>query len=249
MESTVLVKAFSLIESLANGAVGLAELATAAGVTKPTAHRILQSLVSLQYVEALGDGKYRLTRKLRQLSMGLDERSLTSIVTPSLQSLRETTGETVNLGVLRANRIVYLAVLESAHPLRRVGSMNEDDPVFTTALGRAIASQLSPEPLERLLRAAQPEKRTPKTVTSVEQIRQVLTDARQEGFAIERDQTDVGVTCMAAPVFDRGDVVAAISISAPSARAVGAEEKWLRALRRVAAEATRRLEERTRVTA
>lgn len=249
MESTVLVKAFSLIEALANGAVGLAELASVARVTKPTAHRILQSLVSLGYAESMGDGKYRLTRKLRQLSLGLDERSLVTIVEPSLQALREATGETVNLGVLRANRILYLAVLESSHALRRVGQVNADDPVFTTALGRAIASHLPPEAMERLLRSALPERRTAKTVTSADQIRQFLVEAKKLGYAVERDQTEIGVTCLAAPVFDRGEPVAAISISAPSARVAGSEEKWVRALRRVAAEASKKLEERTRVTA
>lgn len=250
MESTVLVKAFGLIEAMADHRSGLADLASAAGITKPSAHRILRSLVSLGYVESLGDGRYGLTAKLRQLSFGFDERTLVTLVEPTLRALRETTGETVNLGVLRNGRVVYLSVLESAHPLRRVGSMTVDDPVFTTALGRAIASQAKPDELERLLRAAAvQEKRTPKTITGVEQIKRIIDEARRVGHAIERDQNDIGVTCLAMPVFDGASVVAAISISAPSARAVGSEEKWLKALRRAVNDAKAMLADRRRASA
>lgn len=242
MDSTVLVKAFSLIEALADGSNGLGQLAGATGLAKPTAHRILQSLVSLQYVEPLGEGRYRLTRRVRQLSMTLDDRALAAALRPVLERLRVATGETVNLGVLRANRVLYLSVLETAMPWRRaVVAVNDDDPVFTTALGRAIASRLAPDALERLLFTAAPERRTPRTITDADRLRQILIEARRLGIAFERDQTDLGTTCLAAPVFSHGEVVAAISISGPSTRAVGMEEQWVSALRRTVVEAEREL--------
>ena len=166
MESTVLVKAFSLIESLAGdgGSATLAELAAATGQAKPTTHRVLRSLMSMGYVEQSAEGEYRLTSKLRQFALGSADRDLAAVAHPILQRLRQETGETVNLGVLRQNSVMYLSVIESSHALRRVvGDMTDGDPVFTTALGRAISSQLPAETVDRLLRSASIPKRTVRT--------------------------------------------------------------------------------------
>ena len=252
VESTVLVKAFSLIESLAGdgGSATLAELATITGQAKPTTHRVLRSLMSMGYIERSAEGEYRLTSKLRQFALGSADRDLAAVAQPVLRRLRAETGETVNLGVLRRNSVMYLTVIESSHALRRVaGDMTEGDPVFTTALGRAIASQLPAEAMDRLLRSASIPKRTPRTVTDPRELRKIVTQARRDGYAIERDQTDLGVTCFGAPVFRRGAVVAAISISAPSARADGSEPAWIKAVRNAAQAVGRKLDKAERAIA
>ena len=252
MESTVLVKAFSLIESLASGggSATLAELAIATGQAKPTTHRVLRSLMSIGYVEQSADGEYRLTSKLRQFALGSADRDLASVAYPDLQRLREETGETVNLGVLRQNSIMYLTVIESSHALRRVpGDRTGGDPIFTTALGRAIASQLPDETVNRLLRSALIPKRTVRTVTDPQKLRAILAQAKRDGYVIERDQTDLGVTCFGAPVFRGGVVVAALSISAPSTRADGSEPAWIKALRNAARAVGRKLDKAERAIA
>jgi DNA-binding IclR family transcriptional regulator len=247
-----LVKAFSLIESLASdgGSATLAELATATRQAKPTTHRVLRSLMSMGYVEQSAEGEYRLTSKLRQFALGSADRDLAAVAHPVLQRLRQETGETVNLGVLRQNSVMYLTVIESSHALRRVvGDMTDGDPVFTTALGRAIAAQLPAEAVDRLLRAASIPKRTPRTVTDPPKLRAILAQAKRDGYVIERDQTDLGVTCFGAPVFRGGAVVAAISISAPSARADGSESAWIKAVRNAAQAVGRKLDKAERAIA
>ena len=248
----MLVKAFSLIESLARdgGGATLAELALATGQAKPTTHRVLRSLMSMGYVEQSAEGEYRLTDKLRQFALGSSDRELASVAHPILRRLREETGETVNLGVLRRNIVMYLTVIESDHALRRVaGDMTEGDPVLTTALGRAIASQLPTEAIDRLLRSAPVPKRTPRTVTEPRKLRTILARAKRDGYVIERDQTDVGVTCFGAPIFRGGTVVAAISISAPSARANGSESAWIQAVRNAAHAVGKKLDKAERAIA
>jgi DNA-binding IclR family transcriptional regulator len=252
VESTVLVKAFSLIETLASvgGSATLAELALATGQAKPTTHRVLRALMAMGYAEQSAEGEYRLTSKLRQLALGSADRDLAAVAQPVLQRLREETGETVNLGVLRQGAVTYLTVIESSHALRRVaGDLTEGDPVFTTALGRAIASQLPAESIERLLRTSSIPKRTPRTVTDMQKLRTILAQAKRDGHVIERDQTDLGVTCFGAPVFRGGAVVAAISISAPSARADGSESDWIKALRNAAQTIGRKLDKGERAIA
>ena len=252
MESTVLVKAFSLIESLASGggSATLAGLATATGQAKPTTHRVLRSLLGMGYVEQSVAGEYRLTSKLRQLALGSADRDLAAVAHPVLQRLRDDTSETVNLAVLRQHIVVYLTVIESNHALRRVpGAVGEGDPVFTTALGRAIASQLPAESVERLFRSVPIPRRTRRTVTDPRRLRTILAQAKRDGYVVERDQTDVGVTCFGAPVFRGGAVVAAVSISAPSARAQGSERDWIAALRGAARTISRKLDKRERAIA
>lgn len=237
MESGSLVKAFSLIEQLADrqGAASLNDLALGARVTKPSAHRLLQSLIGLGYVQHETGGIYRLTPKLRWLAMDWTDGRLATVADPILRQLHADTGETVNLGTLRGDRICYITTLESAHALRRVTQGEAADPVLCTALGRAIAAHLSPSPREQLLRTSPPQPRTPKTVINVDELRRILTRAHQQGFAVERDQTDLGVTCIAAPVIVRGDPVAAISLSIPSARVDGdAERRWISQVRAAA---------------
>ena len=246
VESTVLVKSFSLLEALANSRMpmGLAEVAALTGNTKPTAHRVLQTLIALGYVAPAGGGAYQLTGKLRQLALGPTDRWLAALSEPILRKLHEETSETVNLGVLRHQRIAYVTVIESQHALRRVARVDEEDPVLCTALGRAIASHLPQSAMEMLVRALPVEQRTPKTVIEPAKLRQILKRARDEGYALERDQTDIGVTCLGVPVFSGGQVIAAISISAPTARVdAAAEQRWLEYLRTAVKKLERKLKD------
>lgn len=229
MESTILVKAFAILEVAAGTPRGLAlgELAAQVGLSKPTAHRILKTLASLGYVEKSSFGHYRQTSQIRRLVGVMDDQRLTAAATDALQRLHAKTKETINLGVMRSSRVVYLQVLESPQPLRRVATPNSVDPFYCTALGRAMAAFL-PEAQQRLLlRSATLEARTAQTVTSPKLLAAELQQVAKQGYAIEKDQTDLGVTCIGAPIFDAGTPVAAISASLPSARADGRVEKAL----------------------
>jgi IclR family transcriptional regulator, KDG regulon repressor len=234
MESGSLVKAFDLLEGLADrgGAASLAELSVALHLAKPTAYRVLQSLLTLGYLHHEAGGTYRLTPKLRWLTMGFGDRRLAAIAHPILHRLHADTDETVNLGVLRRNRICYVTILESSQPLRRVADLRDSDPILCTALGRAIVAYLPAARQEQLLKSMPVEPRTPRTVTSSKDLRQILSRIRHRGYAIERDQTDVGVTCVAAAVLLRGDPIAAVSLSIPSARVDSeAERQWITQVR------------------
>jgi DNA-binding IclR family transcriptional regulator len=220
MESAHIAKLFSILEATAGKPEGrsLAELAADVGLAKSTTHRLLQSLCSLGYMTNCGGGVYRQTSLLRQLASGFQDEQLIRLAHPWMQDIRNATGETVNLGVMRMERVVYLHVLESMQPLRRMVEASMTDPALSTALGRAIVAFQSPERRQYVLRAVTIEKRTPHTVIEPDELEAILAQARHEGFAVEENQTDLGVTCVAAPIFDREAVVAAISVSAPLVR-------------------------------
>lgn len=226
----MIVKLFRLLETLAasDEARPLGELAEAVGLPKPTTHRLLKIMGELDYVLRGEGGLYRLTGKLRELTSGDEERGILAAAEPILSKLHNRTGETVNLGVLRQDRVVYLRVFESTHALRRVAEPNSHDPFHCTALGRAIVANLNAVRRDYLLEQARDlEPRTPHTIIDREELRTILRQVHAAGCAIERDQTDVGVTCIGAPVFKGKMVIAAISISVPTARLAGAREKEL----------------------
>ena len=138
-----------------------------------------------------------------------------------LRTLHESTQETVNLGVLRGDQIVYLRVLESTLPLRRVATPNSVDPFHTMALGRAIVSHLPATERDGLVCRAKLESRTPHSNVDPQSLTDILQQAANDGYALEVDETDVGVTCIGAPIVEHGVALGAISISVPTVRATG----------------------------
>lgn len=245
MESTVLVKAFRLLESLGGaGDRSLGDLAGNLGMSKPTAHRVLSSLVELGYVQRRETGVYRLTDKLRRIAPPNDSTDLLAFARPVLVALHKRTGETTNLGVLRGSKVEYLLVLESTHALRRVVANTDADPFHCTSLGRAIVAHLPPAVRDELIAGAEMVRRTPKTVTQRTQLRGILDRVRETGYAIEEDETDVGVVCVGAPVFDRDSVCAAVSVSVPTARADGVSRaRLVQAVRKAARQITHAIEQ------
>ena len=234
MESSHLLKVFSILEATAGKPAGvpLSELAALIGLPKSTAHRLLSMLCTLGYMAKSGNGVYRQTAMMKRLALGSNDPYLVSVAQPIMVELNRVTQETINLGFLRFEKIFYLHVIESTQTLRRMVSAQMSDPCFSTAMGRAIVAYL-PEPRQRfLLRNAAIEKRTPKTVVDTAELKSILANVARDGIAMEEDQTDLGVACIAAPIFDRDGVVAAMSLSAPTVRLQAAElDQWRQLVR------------------
>ncbi|HEX7009027.1 MAG TPA: IclR family transcriptional regulator [Phycisphaeraceae bacterium] len=240
MESSVLVKTFAILEAMSPNqeAASLASLAQRTGLNKPTVHRILGELARMGYVDRVRTGRYELTPRWRRLARGSHITELTAAAEPILQRLHARTRETVNLGVLQQNQVRYLIVLESPQALRRVIERDNTDPFHCTALGRAIVSHLPLQQQQHLLSRARLSRRTPRTTTDAKHLRRLLAKAKRDGYAVECDETDLGVTCIGSPVFDQAGVVAAISLSAPSVRV---SPKRQRALIQAVCQAAKRL--------
>jgi len=220
MESAHISKLFSILEATSGKLEGrsLAVLAAEIRLAKSTTHRLLQSLCSLGYMVNDGSGIYKQTPLFRQLASGFDDHRLIELARDSMVRLRESFDETINLGVMRMERVVYLNVLESSRPVTRTVESNMSDPALSTALGRAIVAFQSHERQQYVIRKVVLEKQTPHTVVGTDKLEAILDQVRIDGYAIEENQTDLGVMCVAAPIFDVESVVAAISMTCPIAR-------------------------------
>lgn len=204
--------------------VSLDELAQALESSKPTVHRALASLRRAGFVHQVARGHYRLGDEFLRLAfLNAAGRSEEKRIQPALEALAERFAETAHFAVLDGSEIVYRAKVDPAHGAVRLTSVvGGRNPAYRTAVGKLLLSYVidSPDELRGHLGDAPLESRTANTVTSIDELWKQLQIARRQGFAVDDQENEVGVTCIAVPVFvDGGDTpIGAVSVSALSFR-------------------------------
>ncbi len=221
-------KTTKVLEALGSGSRQLKEIAAAVGIGKSGAFRILYTLKQLGYVEQPDSaGAYRLTLKLLSVARGsVPAASLPMVARPWLVRLRDILGESAWLAELRGDKVVLVDAAETAHRLRLSLDVGDLCPFHASALGKAIAAHLPPEEWERLERDLHCERYTPYTIVSKPALRAELERVRKLGYAVNNEETIEGAFVAGAPVFDAlGNVVAALSVTAPTARCGPAKQR------------------------
>lgn len=212
--------ALTLLGAIAERDVlGLGEAAEIAGVSKSTAYRLLATLEVAGLAERLPESGYRAgveaVRWATRLLAGLDVRT---VALPHLRHLREETGETVNLAILRDASLVYVEILESPAAFRMADAPGAAVPIHAAALGKAVAVHLDPQQLASMLGAEPYERFTPNTPTTWQAFNVALAATRTLGYGVDMEEISIGVACVGVAVLDGGRVAGAISVSAPRAR-------------------------------
>lgn len=217
---TVLERAFRLLEvfSPQRRCMGLADLARSAELPKATTFRLANQLVELGALERNGSG-YCLGMHLFELgSMVPMQRRLRDAALPLMEDLYEATHETVHLAVRDGLRVLYIEKIrgnKSAPTRTEIGTRR---PLHCTALGKAILAH-SDETLVHKVIGAGLTRFTPYTNTSPQRLFEELDTARREGVAYDREEFQLGVTCVAAAVLGHGHCVeAALSVTGLSDR-------------------------------
>ncbi|MCP9485289.1 MAG: IclR family transcriptional regulator [Gaiellaceae bacterium MAG52_C11] len=197
--------------------ISMGEIAEAAELPKSSTFRYLATLEARGYVERNGrEGQYRLGLAFLPLrARHLDD--LAARARPFLEQLRDRFDETINLGVLEGNRIVYLDIVESPRTIRFAARRGDGHPVHSTALGKAIAAHLPDEDVRRILAAEGMPQLTSRTIVDLDAFLEELEQVRRRGFALESGENEKDGCCVAVAL--TGDrLSAAISLSAPAAR-------------------------------
>jgi IclR family KDG regulon transcriptional repressor len=211
-----LLKAFSEDEV----EIGISAMARRLGLAKSTVHRLASTLVSEGLLEQDQEsGKYHLGVALFRLGALVRRRmDVSNEARPYLYDLREKVNESVHLAILDGSEIMYVYNLESTHAIRMRSDIGVRKPVHCTAEGQAILAFQPAETIERVIAAGLPS-RTPRTITSAEKFIKALGLVRQRGCAIEDEESELGMICVAAPIRDdSGAVVAAVGIAGPTMR-------------------------------
>ncbi|WP_228002095.1 IclR family transcriptional regulator [Nocardia australiensis] len=218
-ERSVLGRAMRILESFGveDRAVGLSELARRTGLPKATVYRISQDLTAARLLTASPEG-YRLGRGLFELGMrAAAERTLLEVAVPFLQDLYTRTGETVHLGVRDGDEVVYISKLGGHRQARSPSRVGGRMPLSCTAIGKALLAHSDPLTIDRILAGPLP-RRAPRTIVAPGVLRTQLDHIVDQGVAYEYEESALGLVCLAAPILDGSEPVAAISVTGPAGR-------------------------------
>ena len=199
----------------------LNELTQKTGLKKTTIYRLLQALTSLQLVEKKTKTRqYFLGPKLIYFGVtALGNWDLHTISLPIMTKLRNETGETVNLSILKDSEIIILARIQSDHLFNVNLSVGSRLPVNCTSQGKAILAYIDGEKANWIMTNLIFDKRTENTISSISDLKKELERIRQNGYAINNEELEKGLSAVAAPIFNHsGQVVAAINVSYSRAR-------------------------------
>lgn len=189
-------------------------------INKNSVFRILYSLAEHGYI-VKDNQKYELGAKLLELGNArLRHNDLLSIATPFLQGLRDQHGETVNLGILDKDQIRYIGVWESRDRLRLAEKVGATDMLHCSGLGKAFLAYLPAAEVRALLGAKRLPALTVNTITSQVALNAELEIIRNQGFAMDTEESMLGACCVACAVLDpiQGRPLASFSMSGPTVR-------------------------------
>lgn len=217
----------SEIQSLARGlhildriaktdrSVSITELADELGIDKSSASRLVKTLVNYGYLQQeSGSRRYTIGKRLYQLSLQLlNDMPIREKARPYLYRLVNQTGECAHTAVHSGGKALVIDDVETDTTLRVVGGVGRMIPLHCTAVGKGLLA-FSDIPLPEELIS-----RTQHTITDADDLRDHLAEIRALGYALDDEENDLGIRCMAAPVYNMvGMVIATIGISGPTVR-------------------------------
>ncbi|MHA6780158.1 IclR family transcriptional regulator [Pseudonocardia saturnea] len=211
-------RAFGLLEHMAaaDGDLALSELATRSGLPLPTIHRIVRTLVASGYVRQLPSRRYGLGPRLIGLGDAAS-RMLGSWAQPQLAALVDAVGETANMAMLDGDAVVYVAQVPSRHSMRMFTEVGRRVPVHCTGVGKVLLAQLPVPDVRGLLARTGMAAQTPHTITDPDRLLRELDKIREQGYAVDDAEQELGVRCVAVAVHG-GPSRTAVSVSGPETR-------------------------------
>lgn len=209
---------FQIIEFMARSDdwVSLRTMARELHINTASAYRALTGLKELGYVrQDTQDSRYQLTLKIAWVSAQvLENVQLRPIAHPFLQHLTSVTNETTHLAVLDGSEFVYIDKVDNTQAMRMRSRVGQRGQLHCTAAGKSMLAFLPETELAPVLRRLKFQPVTPNTITDASKYRTQLANVREQGYALDDEENEVGIRCIGAPIFDHGGHVAgALSIS------------------------------------
>ena len=203
--------------------VGVREMAAGLGISPSTAHRLLSELAKAEFVQHhVATGRYSLSLEfLRLAHLTIGHLSLQRVAMAHMQRLTAACNETSLLGIYDAARqeMMFLAIVESSHPLRYTVDLNKWLPVHAGASGLAIMAFLSEDQIDSIIARTGLSPLTSRSITERYKLEAELQKIRKRGYAITRGQRTPGAVGLGAPIFNsNGEVVGDICLTLPESR-------------------------------
>lgn len=218
--SQTLDRALLILDIVGERPRRITEIAALLDVHHSTALRLLHTLRKHGFVHELPDHRYRLGSAIFRLSFqALEGIELRSVAKPFMERLNAVTGETVHLGTLEDGDVVYVEKVEASHRVRMHSRIGAIAPLHCTGVAKGILAFLPEEKRQELLAGRELKVFTEHTLTTADAVEADLLLSRERGYALDAEEHETGIHCIAAPVFTAdGDVAGAFSLTAPMSR-------------------------------
>lgn len=216
-------RGLSLLDIVAQNArpLRLFEIAEAAELSKPTAHRMLSTLVEAGLLRMdERDQTYRLGFRLFEMAHQVwDQFDLRAAAEPELERLRDLAGETVRLAILDSDEVLYVDQREAVQTVRLGNGVGARASAYASGAGKAILAHLDPLMREQTLNRLIYQRFTPNTITDRAALSQHLDLTKARGYSISVEEQHVGVSSIAAAILDhRARAIGAVAIVGPAYR-------------------------------
>lgn len=213
------MKMFELVGR--KGPLGVSEAARLLGWKKSSAHRILSTFEMMGYFQQDQEtGKYSLGFKIFKLTenfRGLTE--IRGVALPFLFYLQRSTGETINLGILDGEEVVFVERISSNHVLQTIIPMGSKAPLHCTAIGKLFLAELEEKIRLKVLHSIKKRRYTPNTLVSIRDLSSEISRTKGRGYAMDNEEFHLGVRSVAAPIIGpNGILIAGVSVIGPSSR-------------------------------
>ena len=210
-------KAINILELLAKKQAGmsLTELSSYLSYPPSTAHRLLNTLVSRNYVRRDNDGLYLIGYGILHLQALLQQNiPLERFARPLLVELEEETGMTTNLAIRDGSRAVIISIIKGSRNLVVNNNLGRYVSLHASSVGKCLLAFSAREEQEQLAGQLVLERYTPMTITNLHKLSHELQITRKRGYAVDNEEFVSGVRCIGAPVFNsNNEVIAAVSVS------------------------------------
>ncbi|MFI7131421.1 IclR family transcriptional regulator [Nonomuraea sp. NPDC050153] len=232
---------------LAEGALAASDITARLGLPRTTVHELVNTLVDRGYLVAEPSApiRYQLGMKLFELGGHFADRlDLARQARHAASEVAAACDEGVHVAVLDGAEVVYIAKVDSTHPVRMVSAVGRRLPAHCTAVGKMLLSALTPEALESRYPHDRPLRpMTANSITTHAGLRAQLAEIRRTGVAYDNCESNEAVACVAVGVLDHsGRMVAAMSVSVPTLRWTDRRrEQWTDLVRAGAATLSLRL--------
>ncbi len=216
-------RALSIVELISNHSdgLGITEIGEKLDLHKSTVHRLLQTLIYKGFVVQDNNSRnYMISFKLFEIGQrkveGLD---ILEISKKHIKRLVKQVNETVHLVVRDKNEVAYIDKMEADNTISMSSKIGRRSPMYSTSVGKAILAYSEKLDIEKIWKSSEIIKFTENTITDYEKFIEELDKIKQQGYAIDNEEHELGVRCIGVPVFNRfGEVEAAISVSGPAMR-------------------------------
>lgn len=204
-----------------NEELGVTELSHRLDLHKNKVFRLLATLECRGYIEQdQRTGNYRLGIKTFEVaSVFLHHLGLRRQARPVLEELVDKSNETAYLAVTEGADVVYVLMHETSHTVRVIPRLGHRLPAYCTASGKVMLANESQDRLAQLFADRPLRMLTANTITDLDRLREHLAQVAQQGYAVDNEELEEGVSCVAAPVRDYSHrVVAGVGLSGPVSR-------------------------------